>query len=635
MRKAVLLLLTLVAAGAVAPSQPAPAAPPVLRYHYGDNPRWADPAFDDSAWPLSENGAIPAPPFNSDGYVWVRTRIPVPAGLAGTLAIQACDDTRHVGVLVRVLEIYVDGTAVGQLGGFPNHAAPQIMPRSITFPLHPGLAQSGQTVAVAVREWAPPARLVEPSAHAMAISIDRETVLANAAHADNADALLDSLPMLVPNLLLILLGLALLALLPRIRSRELLLIAIWLITVPMFVGSVVLTQAGLISTSSRFWILIFFFLRIPGFWVVVELIWTVHRIPSRFFRALAHACWIAYLVPELIVNLSDRPAPWIPAFIFASMGALVLFNAVCLGANLWALLLARRNRIIAAAFTLINIPFLLRASGVPINVTVGTITIDSQVVGFFFAGVAITAMLVRQAVAAWVAGRKLRVELDAAREVQQRLVPLALPAVCGCALAAAYIPAAEVGGDFYQVLPQPEGATLIIIGDVSGKGLKAAMTGALVLGALRSLAQENLLPAQILARLNAQLAAASDGGFVTCLCARITPDGSLILANAGQLAPYRNGEEIPLEPGLPLGVVPGTTYSETTIRLAPGDTLTFLSDGVVEAQSSTGELFGFDRTQAISTQSAEAIAAAAQAHGQEDDITVLTLTFAGVETVDA
>jgi serine phosphatase RsbU (regulator of sigma subunit) len=160
------------------------------------------------------------------------------------------------------------------------------------------------------------------------------------------------------------------------------------------------------------------------------------------------------------------------------------------------------------------------------------------------------------------------------------------------------------------------------------------MTGTLVLGALRSLAQETNSPGNILDRLNAQLAATSDGGFVTCLCARIAPDGTLTLANAGHLAPYRNGEELAIDNGLPLGIASGATYCESTVHLAPNDRLTFLSDGVAEAQNERGELFGFDRTAAISTQSAETIAAAAQAHGQEDDITVLTLTFAGVETVD-
>lgn len=222
---------------------------------------------------------------------------------------------------------------------------------------------------------------------------------------------------------------------------------------------------------------------------------------------------------------------------------------------------------------------------------------------------------------------RLSAELDAGRRVQAQLVPLSLPTVINLRFDAAYLPAAEVGGDFYQVIPHPSGATLIVVGDVSGKGLKAAMTGTLVIGAIRSLAWEELSPAQILARLNAQLAAASDGGFITCLCACIEEDGNLTFANAGHLAPYRNGEEMLVESGLPLGIAPGATYCESTISLAPNSQLTFLSDGVIEARNSQGELFGFDRTAAISSLSAKQIAEAAKQFGQEDDITVLTVRF--------
>jgi phosphoserine phosphatase RsbU/P len=226
-------------------------------------------------------------------------------------------------------------------------------------------------------------------------------------------------------------------------------------------------------------------------------------------------------------------------------------------------------------------------------------------------------------------------ELDAARDIQQRLVPSSLPQLAGCRVEAAYLPADEVGGDFYQVLPQSHGATLIVVGDVSGKGLKAAMTGVLAIGALRALAAENLPPAELLRRLNCQLLEAQDRGFVTCLCARIDATGELTLANAGHLAPYCNGDEVPLQSGLPLGIAIDAEYSETTLQLAPGDRLTFLSDGVVEARNPAGELFGFDRTRSISTQSAEAIAAASQQFGQEDDITVLTLAFVPAEVLHA
>jgi sigma-B regulation protein RsbU (phosphoserine phosphatase) len=221
--------------------------------------------------------------------------------------------------------------------------------------------------------------------------------------------------------------------------------------------------------------------------------------------------------------------------------------------------------------------------------------------------------------------KRLATELASARAVQEHLVPAKLPTLPGLDLGAVYIPAAEVGGDFYQVFQQSDGSALIVVGDVSGKGLRAAMTGTLVLGGLRALAEETVSPWQILHRLNNLLAHSPDGGFVTCLCARITPEGLLTLANAGHLAPYRNGDECEVDCGLPLGIVAGAEYTETTEQLERGDTLTFMSDGVVEAQADSGELFGFDRTRTISEQSAEEIAAAAQRFGQRDDITVLTV----------
>jgi hypothetical protein len=97
------------------------------------------------------------------------------------------------------------------------------------------------------------------------------------------------------------------------------------------------------------------------------------------------------------------------------------------------------------------------------------------------------------------------------------------------------------------------------------------------------------------------------------------------IANAGHLAPYCQGAEIPVTTGLPLGIHPDADYQETQFTLSAGQSLTFLSDGVVEARNASGELFGFDRTLAISDSGAEAIAQVAVAFGQDDDITVLTL----------
>ncbi|MGD0892865.1 MAG: PP2C family protein-serine/threonine phosphatase, partial [Terracidiphilus sp.] len=216
-------------------------------------------------------------------------------------------------------------------------------------------------------------------------------------------------------------------------------------------------------------------------------------------------------------------------------------------------------------------------------------------------------------------------ELSAAREIQQRLVPASLPELAGFHIEAAYLPAQEVGGDFYQVLEQADGYALIVVGDVSGKGLKAAMTGALAIGALRTLAAENHSPGTLLARLNRQMLSTQESGFITCLCLRISMEGAVTLANAGHLSPYRSGEEIEIDSGLPLGLSAAAEYGETALQLAPGESLTLLSDGVVEAMNADHQLFGFERTAAISGQSANQIANTAELFGQEDDITVLTL----------
>jgi serine phosphatase RsbU (regulator of sigma subunit) len=216
-------------------------------------------------------------------------------------------------------------------------------------------------------------------------------------------------------------------------------------------------------------------------------------------------------------------------------------------------------------------------------------------------------------------------ELEAAREIQQRLVPAQLPVLQGWKIEAAYLPANEVGGDFYQVLGEARGPAWVVVGDVSGKGLRAAMTGTLAIGALRALAPEGNGPAELLSRLNDRLAESADGGFITCLCARLTPDGVLTLANAGHLPPYRNGVELELDTALPLGIVPRLTYTESQFQLEEGDVLTLLSDGVVEAQNRAGDLFGFERTREMVLGTAGSLAVAARDFGQTDDITVLSL----------
>ena len=216
-------------------------------------------------------------------------------------------------------------------------------------------------------------------------------------------------------------------------------------------------------------------------------------------------------------------------------------------------------------------------------------------------------------------------ELAAAREVQQVILPEQVETIPGFSIESVYQPAQQVGGDFFQVLPDDDGGMLLVLGDVAGKGLPAAMLVSVLVGAIRGVAEYTKSPAELLSNLNERLIGRGGGGFSTALVARIAADGFVTIANAGHLSPYLDGNEFELPGALPLGVEAHSRYAITRFYLAAGSRLTFYSDGVVEAQNPQGELFGFDRAQELSTQPAADIAAAASKFGQSDDITVVSI----------
>ena len=253
-----------------------------------------------------------------------------------------------------------------------------------------------------------------------------------------------------------------------------------------------------------------------------------------------------------------------------------------------------------------------------------TLTLQ-QITGFLLA-LALCALLVRRWLRSAQAQRQMTLEMKQAQEVQQVLIPEAVPSIPGFSIQSIYQPAGQVGGDFFQILPAQHDAVLLCIGDVSGKGMPAAMTVSLLVGTLRTLAHYTQSPGEILAAMNQRMLGRSRGGFTTCLVLLAAADGTVTVANAGHIAPYLNGRELPLENGLPLGLVAESTYAESTFHQEENEQITLLTDGVVEARAASGELFGFERTAAIAAQSAESISKTAQAFGQDDDITVLTLT---------
>jgi hypothetical protein len=220
-------------------------------------------------------------------------------------------------------------------------------------------------------------------------------------------------------------------------------------------------------------------------------------------------------------------------------------------------------------------------------------------------------------------------ELRNAQALQQVLVPESLPALAGYSVSSAYRPAQEVGGDFFQLIALTEDAALLVIGDVSGKGLPAAMAVAMIVGAIHSTAEMTDDPATMLWALNRRLYGRLRGGFATCVAMRLDGNGRCAIANAGHLPPFLNGREFAVLPALPLGLAAEMDYEVTELQLGVGDRLTLYTDGLLEARNSQGELFGFERIGAIAGLTAEAIAQAAQAFGQDDDITVLTLARVG------
>ncbi|HLY43146.1 MAG TPA: SpoIIE family protein phosphatase [Terracidiphilus sp.] len=222
----------------------------------------------------------------------------------------------------------------------------------------------------------------------------------------------------------------------------------------------------------------------------------------------------------------------------------------------------------------------------------------------------------------------LEQEYQSARELQRVLVPSSLPIIPGFTLTSAYRPAQQVGGDFFQIIPLESGSTLVVLGDVSGKGLMAAMAVSLIVGAVRALADDYPGPGQLLTLLNRRLCGRLQGGFATCVILHIDADCECTVASAGHPAPFINGHELNLPGALPLGISPGVLYDESHFGVQVGDHFSLYTDGLLEARNPSGELYSFARLETLFSRHPSAAQAtqAAVNFGQDDDITVLTLT---------
>jgi hypothetical protein len=628
------------------------------QFHTGDDPSFATPSLDDSTghdgWEqIAVDGPWGARGHRSyTGFAWYRKHLRIVPG-SGT---PGPGTPNQLALLVphleSVYEIYWNGARIGGYGKMPPHPSwsyddsdsPLDNPQSF------GINAEGDGV-LAVRVWFRPlwsydnglqgGLYAPPLIGAPAIITQSIAVIRyNALRTNFFRYLMQSLYCAV--LVVSLVGWL------RNRSQSTLL---WMAV--FCFGQVGNTAIALLAGdvsfhAGYFWVQLFLALRDIGLWFL--LIWLLdlrenHRL-LRFTRVVAWAALaVGFLdglvtLPDLAnhslaVKMQIADAVLTLPFILDELYPLVLVVFAVrkrLDAPRWAVaicaFIAEMIQVSATVlhqgsrFTHWTISDSINASlfslgGSPLNAA-------SLASACLF--IAIVYAVYRYALEAIERQQTVEQELKNARAVQQVLVPQVMPEVPGFALASVYRPAGEVGGDFFQILPVADGGVLAVIGDVSGKGMPAAMTVSLLVGTVRTLAHYTQSPAEILAAMNQRMLGRSNGGFTTCLVLRADADGTVTAASAGHLAPYLDGRELSLENGLPLGLSAQTLYAESRFTLGASSQLTLITDGVLEAtDATTEELFGFERTCQISSLTAQSIAEQAQRFGQTDDITVLTL----------
>ncbi len=236
---------------------------------------------------------------------------------------------------------------------------------------------------------------------------------------------------------------------------------------------------------------------------------------------------------------------------------------------------------------------------------------------------------------------RIEQELRTAQEIQHTFLPKDVPAIRGWQLVPYYQSAREVGGDFYDFLPFEDGRLGLVIGDVAGKGIPAALVMTATRTMIRTAAQETASPGEVFARANELLYAEIPARmFVTCFYAILDPtSGFMRYANAGHDLPYRRCKEGVSElraTGMPLGLMPGSLYEEHEVTIAFGESLLFYTDGLVEAHNPRREMFGFPRLKTLLEKQSDGTLLfnlllselknfTGEAWEQEDDITLVTL----------
>jgi sigma-B regulation protein RsbU (phosphoserine phosphatase) len=596
-------------------------------FHEGDDPSWAGVNVDDSNWDKFTLG-ISASEQGIDtyaGYAWYRLRIQLqPNSKAAETQLALLVTPYSVGQL----QVFANGVEVGRTRGMTDHPQEFLAGPFINQLPHPS---PDGTIVLAIRAWAGGAithGLVDRVSIGGPDHISESFVLAQARHWD--EHILAGLMVSFLFLCVAVLGATLY--LAQRHHVEYLWMALLCLSVMVtgtveFIYHLALMPLG-VFTVLNLWTGRLFMV------ATLEFILRFTGSPLRRLVRIVQLC--VMLFPLLSVVHLEKTYEILSVtaeIVFCGLVAVMLFRA-------W------RRGLTEAGVMLV--PFFLGSSADSIDTILdyfamrhvlpdsfsshqfhfGPVQFSISILSYTIFLGSLVAVIFYRFIRVSQEEQRSSAEIEAARSVQAMLIPTQLPSNRNFMLDSAYLPANGVGGDFFQVLPLKDDSMLIVVGDVSGKGLQAAMNASTLVGALRNeLSHE---PATVLSHLNQVMLGASSGpiaGFATCLCARIHPNGEMIIANAGHLSPYRDGREMELAACLPLGVIPNVEYEQSTFQLKHGDRLTFVSDGVVEATDQKGELFGFERTQQVSHEPARYIAQIAQRFGQTDDITVVSLYF--------
>jgi sigma-B regulation protein RsbU (phosphoserine phosphatase) len=601
------------------------------RFHTGDDPAWADPNFDDTKWSLlrSDRDWSTQGYLGYSGMAWYRFEVKVPAGMDRVSLL--------LPPIMGCFQVYADGTQIGAFGKMPPSTIP--CPGSLIYRLYlvPSGNRSARKIVIALRLWHSPRFADMGGGPQIARGLVGESGLIARQYAYSQAVIGVNLANThILALLQALAGFGTLALFALRRKEKdylwfslaMLLSAAdnwltisfyahnWNFYLQMFVSGVIEPGASVALVAFLFsllqpkrTLLLKVVLASLAAVPVLRLLWVLQIAPSLTFTNLAEGLLQFPLFAWVVLVVVSRARQ-------RSFYARLLAVPVILSGSVNLLGYAASVTSILGWQNKLVFPIYIIWAPYPIQL--------DQITDALFL-LAVFAILILRFSRTRSEEERYAGEIQAARNVQQYLIPEHLPMTPGLVIESVYRPAHEVGGDFFQVLPNAsDGSVLIIVGDVAGHGMEAGMLATLIVGALRTANEFTSEPERILSLLNKRM---QGRGLATCLALRIEPDGSAALVNAGHLPPYLNGAELPMEGALPLGAIPGIEFPVLHFYLAEGDSLMLMSDGIAEAQDAQGQLFGFERIGTLLREraTAAALATAAQNFGQEDDITVLTV----------